>query len=215
MCYNPLMENVLRDKDIREPLFEYLEENYGRIRIIEEKTMGRSRADVIMVTENALVGIEIKSDADTYARLARQVKDYDRFFDFNIAAVGASHGNHIEEHLPPHWGIITVDTDGGLPDFYTLRKMRPNPKEVLENKLSILWRPELAAILGSYGLPLYPGKSKAYVRKVLLDRIPSPELHRAISNALFERDYTSIDREIRAWKEERAPKRRRRRRSLI
>ena len=41
--------------------------------------MGKSRADVVMVLEEELVGIEIKSDADTYARLSRQVKDYDRF----------------------------------------------------------------------------------------------------------------------------------------
>lgn len=34
------------------------------------------------------VGIEIKSDADTYARLDRQVKDYDRYFDRNIIVVG-------------------------------------------------------------------------------------------------------------------------------
>ena len=57
----------LHDKDIREPLFDFLEEAYGKIRIIEEKTMGKSRADVVMVTEDDLVGIEIKSDADTYA----------------------------------------------------------------------------------------------------------------------------------------------------
>ena len=28
---------MLYDKDIREPLFEYLEEIYGKIRILEEK----------------------------------------------------------------------------------------------------------------------------------------------------------------------------------
>lgn len=71
---------MLKDKDIREPLFDFLEEQYGKVRIIEEKTMGKSRADVVMVLEEELVGIEIKSDADTYARLSRQVKDYDRFF---------------------------------------------------------------------------------------------------------------------------------------
>ena len=63
------------DKDIREPLFDFLEENFGKTRIIEEKNIGDSRADVIMVTENGLYGIEIKSDADTYARLSGQVKD--------------------------------------------------------------------------------------------------------------------------------------------
>lgn len=42
-----------------------------------------------MVLENEVVGIEIKSDADTYARLDRQVKDYDRYFDRNIVVVGS------------------------------------------------------------------------------------------------------------------------------
>lgn len=45
---------LIHDKEIREPLFDYLEETYGKIRIIEEKMMGRSRADVVMVTEDAL-----------------------------------------------------------------------------------------------------------------------------------------------------------------
>ena len=60
---------MLKDKDIREPLFYFLEEKYGKVRILEEKNIGRSRADAVMITEDALFGIEIKSDADTYARL--------------------------------------------------------------------------------------------------------------------------------------------------
>lgn len=54
------MGETILDKDIREPLFEFLEETYGKIRIIEEKTMGRSRADIVMVTTDSLWGIEIK-----------------------------------------------------------------------------------------------------------------------------------------------------------
>lgn len=42
------------DSTIREPLFDFLEEKYGKIRIIEEKTIGRVRADVVMVTPEAL-----------------------------------------------------------------------------------------------------------------------------------------------------------------
>ena len=73
---------MLKDKDIREPLFTYLEERFGKVRIIEEKQIKKSRADCMMVTSDFLAGIEIKSDADTYARLERQIKDYNRFFDF-------------------------------------------------------------------------------------------------------------------------------------
>ena len=100
---------MLYDKDIREPLFFFLEERYGKIRILEEKKMGRSRADVIMVTEHGIYGIEIKSDADTYTRLASQAKDYDACFDYNYVVVGSSHAAHIKEHVPEHWGIITVE----------------------------------------------------------------------------------------------------------
>ena len=86
---------MLYDKDIREPLFDFLEETYGKIRIIEEKSVGRSRADVVMVLPDALCGLEIKSDADTYARLSRQVKDYNQYFDYNyIVACAPVVGNH-------------------------------------------------------------------------------------------------------------------------
>ena len=60
---------MLHDADIREPLFDYLEDSYGKIRLLEEVEIARSRADVIMVTDDSLVGLEIKSDADTYVRL--------------------------------------------------------------------------------------------------------------------------------------------------
>ena len=52
-------EFMLHDADIREPLFDYLEDSYGKIRILEEVEIARSRADVIMVTDDSLVGLEI------------------------------------------------------------------------------------------------------------------------------------------------------------
>ena len=138
---------MLKDKDIREPLFAFLEESYGRIRIIEEKNMGGSRADVIMVTPDSFVGIEIKSDADTYTRLAGQVEDYDRYFDMNIIVVGTRHAMHVEEHVPASWGIITVEEVEGRADFYVLRRPKPNPGIDPARKLSLLWRPELQHIV--------------------------------------------------------------------
>ena len=71
---------TLYDRDIREPLFDFLESTYGKIRILEEKTTGGARADVVMITPQLLYGIEIKSDADTYTRLNNQVKYYNCFF---------------------------------------------------------------------------------------------------------------------------------------
>ena len=192
------MENGLYDRDIREPLFFFLEEKYGKIRIIEEKITGSARADAVMVTETALYGIEIKSDADTYTRLPGQVKEYDRYFDFNYAVVGLSHVNHIEEHLPDYWGVITAErVEEGL-DFYIMRRPRRNPKREIEKKLSLLWRPEMEHILVRGRRPVFRGYSKARVAKRLPELFPGDELDRLISDELFERDYTLLrDRPIR------------------
>lgn len=189
---------MLHDKDIREPLFDFLEETYGRIRIIEEKTMGRSRADIVIVMPEALCGIEIKSDADTYSRLAGQVRDYDQYFDFNIAVVGSSHGLHIREHVPEYWGIITVEEAEEGIDFYFLQRPRCNPKMKWDRKLSVLWRPELAQIQVWNDMPKYKDKSREFVSQKIAERVPEkiPEdvLKEQISELLFERDYNEAPR---------------------
>ena len=192
---------MLYDRDIREPLFAYLEETFGKIRILEEKAMGRSRADVVMVTEDGLVGIEIKSDADSYERLARQVADYDRYYDRNLCVIGVSHVQHIEEHLPPHWGILTAEAleDGSL-DFYMARQARPNPDISEELRMSLLWRPELNRLLERNGLPRYADKSKKFVIGQLLARVHPDDLRWQACQELFERDYNTIAEEINAWR---------------
>lgn len=207
-------EPILYDKDIREPLFDFLEETYGKIRIIEEKRMGSSRADLVMVLPLAVAGIEIKSDADTYARLARQVRDYDRFFDQNYVVVGTRHAMHIEEHIPDWWGIITVESAGGKADFYLLRQAKENPGTDWKKKLGLLWRPELAQIQELNRMPAYREKSKDFVIGKIAEQVPREVLRLQISEALFERDYQMIEKEIHEYRAEkkRTPRRPRRRR---
>lgn len=196
---------MLHDKDIREPLFDFLDETYGKIRIIEEKTMGKSRADVVMVTEDALYGIEIKSDADTYTRLAGQVKDYDKYYDFNYVVVGTSHAFHIREHVPNHWGVITVEEVENVPDFYILRKPEPNPKVTWKKKLEILWRPELAQIQEWNQMPKYKEKSKLFVKDKILERLEAGKIEEAalkkqVSELLFERDYNNVEEILQEYR---------------
>lgn len=191
---------LLYDKDIREPLFDFLEEYYGKTRILEEKLIGRSRADIMMVISSHVVGIEIKSDADTYARLRRQVKDYNQYFDYNYVVAGTSHAMHIEEHVPEWWGIITVEKIDGEADFYILRKPGENPDVNEKKKLSLLWRPELAHIQELNHLPGYRQRSKQFVIEKIALNVPQDILHEQISRELFERDYTQIEDTIRAYK---------------
>ncbi len=200
-----LANNILKDKDIREALFDFLECGFGKVRILEEKTVGRSRADVVMITTDSIYGIEIKSDADTYVRLARQIKDYNQYFDYNYVVVGTSHAIHIKEHVPECWGIITVErTETGL-DFYELRKPQINSEMDWKKKMSIMWRPELAHIQELNALPKYKNKSKDFIVELLLSRIPEETLRIQMCEELFERDYSLISETIANYR--RKPKR--------
>lgn len=191
---NPLRleyENkVLLDADIREPLFCYLEQYYGKVRFLEEKVTGKARADVVMVLPDKVCGIEIKSDADSYSRLAAQVKNYDKYYDENYLVVGSTHALHAAEHVPSYWGIISVELIKGEIDFYRVREAKPNPKAKLKNKMSLLWKSEFSHILAENNMPKYAQKSKKFITEKLLDRLPEEILHEQISEELFERDYT-------------------------
>lgn len=186
----------MHDEEMREPLFEFLEDRYGKVRILEEKTMGRSRADAVMVMPDLLCGVEIKSDADTYQRLAGQVRDYDLYYDRNIVVAGSTHGMHIEEHVPDYWGVITVERVGGQWDFYCLRRPDANPRRDWARKMEILWRPELSEIQKKLDMPKYRDKSRKFVVRKILERVPDKiseeELSRMVSEILFQRDYTTV-----------------------
>ncbi len=208
---------MLKDKDIREALFDFLEITYGKTRIFEEKMIGKSRADVIMVVPNALFGIEIKSDADTYTRLEGQIKDYDRYFDYNLVVVGSSHANHVEEHVPDYWGVITVDEVDGKPDFYYLKPPVLNSKMKLERKIELLWRPELSLVLNHFELPKYSSQSKPFIRKRLIEftkldpqkakYVDRTALNSYISEILFERDEEALLAEIKEFRKAKTPRR--------
>ena len=195
---------MLKDQDIREPLFDFFDEKFGKVRIIEEKQIAKSRADVMLVLEEKLIGVEIKSDADTYARLARQVKDYNKFFDYNYVVVGSSHSKHIEEHVPEYWGIIEAISKEESVEFNVLREPEINKRAQrtykMKRKLSILWRPELSHIQEINGMPKYKQRSKDFVITKIMEKVPWDLLHKQISEELFQRDYNTINQVSQDWK---------------
>lgn len=195
---------MLKDQDIREPLFDFFDEKFGKVRIIEEKQIAKSRADVMLVLEEKLIGVEIKSDADTYARLARQVKDYNKFFDYNYVVVGSSHSKHIEEHVPEYWGIIEAISKEESVEFNVLREPEINKRAQrtykMKRKLSILWRPELSHIQEINGMPKYKQRGKDFVITKIMEKVPWDLLHKQISEELFQRDYNTINQVIQDWK---------------
>lgn len=215
---------ILRDKDIREPLYLFLEETFGKMRIIEEKNTGKARADAVMILPDSICGIEIKSDADTYARLKKQVREYDKYYDMNYVVVGSSHAKHVSEHVKDYWGIIVAEQTDDVINFTIQREPQINPKVTWIRKLGILWRPELVVLQELNEMPRYKEKSKDFVVEKIVERLENGKISEdtlkvQVSDILFERDYTLIAEEIKKYRVEsgrakpRKPRTKRRRRA--
>ena len=196
---------------MREPLFDYLEEFYGKIRIFEEKNAGGSRADVIGVVDSNLLGFEIKSDSDSYTRLKTQTRDYDVFCDINFLVIGKTHIKHAEEHIPPYWGILCVYEEKDQVKVEMIQIPGRNPKVSIKKQIEFLWRPELYQIQKWNDLPEYKQKSKQFVRDKIVEKIPEDILKRQMTDLLFERDYEILLEQIKMVKKENRARNKKRR----
>lgn len=201
------LSQVMLDKEMREPLFDYLEEFYGKIRIFEEKNAGASRADVIGVIDGQLLGFEIKSDRDSYTRLKTQTRDYDKFCDYNFLVIGKSHEKYAEFHIPAHWGIICIYKKEEEIIVNMQQIPGRNPNVSLRSQIEFLWRPELYQIQKWNALPEYKQKSKEFVRDKIVEKVPKEILKRQMTDLLFERDYEVLLEEIRKVKQKNLEKR--------
>ncbi|MDF9824793.1 hypothetical protein M2475_001325 [Breznakia sp. PF5-3] len=190
----------LYDEDIRDPLFDYLESMYGKIRVFEEKIIGKSRADFIVVCEDKILGIEIKSDVDTYERLKTQVKNYNKYCDYNYIAIGKSHALHVDKHIPKEWGILVLSVHQGAICVEEKRPAQVNPKMKKEHQITMMWRPEIQRILKRNHLPEYKQKSKKFVQQKLLEKMQWNCLKQQMCEELFERDYTLWEAELEQYK---------------
>ena len=158
----------MKDKEIRKVLIAYLQTQGKEMRIYQEKNIGNSICD-LMVVSDELTGYEIKSDSDNYQRLAEQVRTYDRFFDSNYIVVGRSHLSSASEKIPDYWGIICIEKDN-----VTIQRKAKNNKTVSRRaQLSVLWKLELKNILIKNEMPLYAQKEKGYIADKISECIQS------------------------------------------
>lgn len=191
------MKNIdmLYDTDMREIIFETFENTGERLRIFEELVIGKSRADAIVVKEDEIIGIEIKSDKDSLVRLKTQVKNYERFCNKCYLATGVHYIDKVEEVIPDYWGIydITRDESGKLHiEMYREagKISGERPKNKLKNQMNLLWRSELIKIVKGYKLGGVTTRNKIQLKNLIIDKLGQEEAKRLTCDSLIERDYS-------------------------
>ena len=109
----PLDESRVRALVVEDLIGRFRDEPAQHL-VVEEFGVGRgaSRADVAVISATGIIGVEIKSAADTVRRLAGQVTWYSRVFDAAVLVMDSSHLQHAEGIVPTWWGLSVVDGGG-------------------------------------------------------------------------------------------------------
>lgn len=183
-------EYRLNDKDIRKVIYGSFSGSREETRLLEEFPMGDSRADMLLVTRTKLTGLEIKSDRDSFVRLARQIRDYEKFFDTNYLVTGTYHVEEALRTVPEHWGIYEVyESAGGTYVMECVRGAGMALKDNVEEKLYLLWRNELMRIIREYRLASGNLQRKDKMISKIVRGLSVPVIQSEICSALLRREY--------------------------
>lgn len=148
------------DAEIR----DFLKKEFTACLFVDEVVVGKARVDLLDISEE-LHGYEIKSDHDSYERLANQRKQYNRYLSRITAVVGYSKIHEIKLHIPDFWGIITVyKSPTGKPVYEVIRESYPNPYFDKLYAVSVLWRRELLELLSERHKVSKTGRYSKYRR---------------------------------------------------
>lgn len=189
---------MMRDGDVRATLRDALRQWHGdesRARIVEEFGIGNGdvRVDLVAIDE-WLHGYEIKSDADTLARLPTQARRYSQALDRVTLVVGERHHSKAKRMVPDWWGVMTaVPIRPGLVRLYPDRPAAPNPEVDPFAVASLLWREEALAILeGMDALGGLRSRARAFLFNRLTQVFSREELQTLVRSTLrYRTDWRS------------------------
>ena len=159
-------------------------------RIISELGIGHGAFRIDIVAVNGLMhGYEIKSDADTLARLPEQAEAYSRVFDKLTLVVGERHIIKALSIIPDWWGVKLAKSHAdGTILFSDIRTALNNESQDVFSVAQLLWRQEALDILESrnfaYGVK---SKRRELIYKRLVSAIGIADLQKSVRDKLFTR----------------------------
>ncbi|MBL8496001.1 MAG: sce7726 family protein [Rhodocyclaceae bacterium] len=142
----------IEEHEIRAALLARLRMEWHRDAMVLEEfriERGSSRIDVAVIDEE-LVGYEIKSDKDSFARFSNQIHAYNRVFDRICLVCGPALEESARSVIPSWWGVIVAKRDTvGAVSLEIHRDAGVNLRQDAFSLASLLWREEALAALGS------------------------------------------------------------------
>src|ERR1700677_3438816 len=122
-------------------------------RIVNEMAIccGEARVDIAVIN-GKLHGFEIKSEADTLARLPGQVSAYNQVFDTMTIICGKNHLDSIAKMVPDWWGIYLAKINWGKVELTQWRCAETNQSVNSLALAQLLWKSEMLTLLADAGI---------------------------------------------------------------
>ena len=186
-CTLPPDKNM-RELQIKQVLAGHLakQADTHQVSLIEELRLhgGEVRADLVLVEQ--MHCFEIKSEADSLARLINQGSRYGWVFDRVTLVMAPCHVAKAMELLPPWWGAMVVDSQTGT--LQCLREAGLNVRHKASSLASILNREEALEVLRRGGqLKGWRSKSLYLIQQHIAQAFELDEIKEHIRDALLAR----------------------------
>ncbi len=178
----------MRELQIKQALAGHLARQSAAtdISLLEELRLhgGEVRADLVLVEQ--MHCFEIKSEADSLARLINQGSRYGWVFDRVTLVMAPCHVTKAMELLPPWWGAMVVD--GSTGSFEVLREAGLNVRHKAASLASILNKEEALEVLRQEGqLTGWRSKSLYLIQRHIAQTFSLDEIKEHIRAALLAR----------------------------
>lgn len=179
----------------------WLEARYPGAKIVEEFVCGRAaqaRIDLAAITEDGIIGVEIKADSDDGLRLAHQGYAFSAVCRKVYLFTAPGSAERCARHRPESWGDMRiVDTASG-PFAAVLIEAKVSPFESAPAMLSLLWRDELARTAAGESIAIARSWSHAKIVDVMADVLPLPHVRVNVCAALGRRRWRTAFKRIGA-----------------
>ncbi len=157
-------EDRFRESDVKIAILDNkrIFGDIGESALVFEKAImrGKTIMDAMICTQKrGVIGVEIKTERDTTARLNRQLKDYERVCDYVYVVCHDTHVAKVEQIIKrykhAHVGIISYIKFQDTPTIGMYKEASKSPYKSAYHMLDVLWKQELLNYLSAWALPSY------------------------------------------------------------
>lgn len=157
-------------------------------RLLEEVGLehGQRRMDMAVLSCTELHGYELKSHADTLARLPQQAAAYGSTCTTATLLLSEGHLLKASALIPTWWGLLTFGAYG----LHVVRPAAPNPAPTGLSTARLLWRDEALQVLRELGAArglAHAARERLYL--ALVEALPAAELRARVFTALYQRPF--------------------------